>query len=226
MNFSIAIDGPSASGKSVLAMRIARHLHMIHINTGSMYRAVAYLVAQKKLSINNDLEEILTMIDQMDLQLKADQKVFLDQVDITLALREETISLLASDISKNRLVREKLVEKQQAMAKQMDCVMDGRDIGTVVLPQAQVKIFLTASTHVRAMRRFLELKARGLNPVFEELKQDLMVRDYQDRHRQESPLRPADDAIIIDTSALSLDEVFEEILTIIEKKKKGVVTHD
>lgn len=226
MNFSIAIDGPSASGKSVLAMRIARHLHMIHINTGSMYRAVAYLVAQKKLSINNDLEEILTMIDQMDLQLKADQKVFLDQVDITLALREETISLLASDISKNRLVREKLVEKQQAMAKQMDCVMDGRDIGTVVLPQAQVKIFLTASIHVRAMRRFLELKARGLNPVFEELKQDLMVRDYQDRHRQESPLRPADDAIIIDTSALSLDEVFEEILTIIEKKKKGVVTHD
>ncbi len=226
MNFSIAIDGPSASGKSVLAMRIARHLHMIHINTGSMYRAVAYLVAQKKLSINNDLEEILTMIDQMDLQLKADQKVFLDQVDITLALREETISLLASDISKNRLVREKLVEKQQAMAKQMDCVMDGRDIGTVVLPQAQVKIYLTASTHVRAMRRFLELKARGLNPEFDELKQDLMVRDYQDRHRQESPLRPADDAIIIDTSALSLDEVFEEILTIIEKKKKGVVTHD
>jgi len=141
-------------------------------------------------------------------------------------LREETISLLASDISKNRWVREKLVEKQQAMAQQMDCVMDGRDIGTVVLPQAQVKIFLTASTQVRAMRRFLELKARGLNPQFEELKQDLMVRDYQDRHRQESPLRPAEDAIIIDTSALSLDEVFDEILMIIEKKKKGVVTHD
>lgn len=226
MSFSIAIDGPSASGKSVLAMRIARHLQMIHINTGSMYRAVAYVVAQKQLSIKSNLDEILTMIDEMDLQLKADQKVFLDQVDITLALREETISLLASDISKNRLVREKLVEKQQAMAQQMDCVMDGRDIGTVVLPQAQVKIFLTASTQVRAMRRFLELKARGLNPQFEELKQDLMVRDYQDRHRQESPLRPAEDAIIIDTSALSLDEVFEEILMIIEEKKKGVVTHD
>ncbi|HHX07472.1 MAG TPA: (d)CMP kinase [Erysipelothrix sp.] len=226
MSFSIAIDGPSASGKSVLAMRIARHLQMIHINTGSMYRAVAYVVAQKELSIESDLDEILTMIDKMDLQLKADQKVFLNQVDITLALREETISLLASDISKNRWVREKLVEKQQAMAQQMDCVMDGRDIGTVVLPQAQVKIFLTASTQVRAMRRFLELKARGLNPQFEELKQDLMVRDYQDRHRQESPLRPAEDAIIIDTSALSLDEVFDEILMIIEKKKKGVVTHD
>ena len=226
MSFSIAIDGPSASGKSVLAMRIARHLQMIHINTGSMYRAVAYVVAQKELSIESDLDEILTMIDKMDLQLKADQKVFLNQVDITLALREETISLLASDISKNRWVREKLVEKQQAMAQQMDCVMDGRDIGTVVLPQAQVKIFLTASTQVRAMRRFLELKARGLNPQFEELKQDLMVRDYQDRHRQESPLRPAEDAIIIDTSALSLDEVFDEILIIIEKKKKGVVTHD
>lgn len=226
MSFLIAIDGPSASGKSVLAMRIARHLQMIHINTGSMYRAVAYVVAQKELSIESDLDEILTMIDKMDLQLKADQRVFLNQVDITLALREETISLLASDISKNRWVREKLVEKQQAMAQQMDCVMDGRDIGTVVLPQAQVKIFLTASTQVRAMRRFLELKARGLNPQFEELKQDLMVRDYQDRHRQESPLRPAEDAIIIDTSALSLDEVFDEILMIIEKKKKGVVTHD
>lgn len=226
MSFLIAIDGPSASGKSVLAMRIARHLQMIHINTGSMYRAVAYVVAQKELSIESDLDEILTMIDKMDLQLKADQRVFLNQVDITLALREETISLLASDISKNRWVREKLVQKQQAMAQQMDCVMDGRDIGTVVLPQAQVKIFLTASTQVRAMRRFLELKARGLNPQFEELKQDLMVRDYQDRHRQESPLRPAEDAIIIDTSALSLDEVFDEILMIIEKKKKGVVTHD
>lgn len=225
MSFSIAIDGPSASGKSVLAMRIARHLNLVHINTGSMYRAVAYLIDQNGLNLTEHLPYILELIDEMDLELKADQKVILDGQDITLDLRSEDISLLASDISMNREIRKKLVEKQQKMAEMMDCIMDGRDIGTVVLPNADVKIFLTASSHVRAVRRYMELKARGVEADFIEIKEDLILRDYQDRNRKESPLRQADDAVAIDTTALSIDEVFEEILSVIDRKK-GVMSHD
>ncbi len=225
MSFSIAIDGPSASGKSVLALRIAKHLNMTHINTGSMYRAVAYLSIQENIKLPEELDTLLNLIDTMDLVLGKNQEVYLDKKDITLLLRDEAISLLASDISKIKEVREKLVAKQQAMAEVMDCVMDGRDIGTVVLPKAQVKIFLTASSQVRAMRRYLELKARGVESDYEEILADLILRDYQDSHRKESPLVQAEDAIRIDTSSLSIDQVFEEILDIVIKKKEAM-SHD
>lgn len=220
MKYNVAIDGPSGAGKSVIARKIAERFNLLHIDSGAMYRVVAYKAKQLGIAFNDE-EKLVELIKNTNIQLTSDKKVFVDNQDVSLEIRHESISLGASDVSKLKEVRRLLVLAQQDMAQQKNCIMEGRDIGTVVLPDAEVKIFLTADVTVRAKRRYLDLLAKGLSADFETIKKDLILRDYQDSHRKESPLRKAEDAIEIDSSFLSIEEVINAISEIIKEKTDG-----
>lgn len=217
MKFNVAIDGPSGAGKSVIALRLAKRFNLLHINSGSMYRALSYHALQVNVDLLNE-QALSDLIDDLQLELTKDQKVFVKGQEITSEIRNDQISKLASDISKFPKVREKLVALQQQMVAQKNCIMEGRDITTVVIPDAEIKIFLTASVDVRAKRRTLDLLARGYTADFEQVKQDIILRDYQDSHRDIAPLMIAKDAIVVDTTHLSLDEVTDHISQMINQK--------
>lgn len=214
---NIALDGPSGSGKSTVAGIIAKKLDILHLDTGAMYRACA-LAAQKRGISCRDEEKIASFIDDIDLEIRYEngvQKTFLDGEDVSLKIRNNEVSLMASDISSISCVRRKMVEMQQKVAASTPCILDGRDIGTVVLPSAPFKFFITASPSVRAERRCKELEAKGQHVALTDLLEEINRRDYNDSHRKISPLRCADDATMIDTSLMSAEEVADRILSVV-----------
>ena len=217
MAINIAIDGPSASGKSTIAKELCKELNYKHLDTGAMYRCVALKVKRTDTDYDNE-EELQNLLESINIDFTPDGAVLLDGEDVSGEIRTDEISMLASTVSTKKTVRMHLVKIQQQIAKDKGYVMDGRDIGTVVLPDAEVKIFLVASVETRAQRRFLENKQRGIECNLRELKQEIVERDYQDTHRKHSPLRKAKDAIEIDTSNMNVDEVLDAVLNIVRPK--------
>jgi cytidylate kinase len=221
---NIAIDGPAGAGKSTIARIVAKKEGSIYVDTGAMYRAMALYFMENKISPDDQkaLEEALAEVDISISYRDGVQHILLNGEDVTDRLREEAVGNMASATSVNAKVREKLVALQQKLAKTASVVMDGRDIGTVVLPDAEVKIYLTASAHTRAVRRYEELKnkpdASNL-PSVEQIEADIKDRDYRDMHREHSPLKKADDAVEVDSSDLTIGEVVERILEISASKK-------
>ena len=215
--FNIAIDGPSAAGKSTIADILAEKLSYVHLDTGAMYRAVAYVCKNNGVAYDEQ-EKAAKLIEQMNLEMKADGSVILDGKDISKEIRTNEMSMGASDVSKQPMVREALVAMQQKIAKDGGYILDGRDIGTVVLKDAPVKIYMVASAEARAQRRYLQNIEKGLDANLEEILEDIKKRDYQDSHREHSPLKKADDAVLVDSSDLTIDEVVELIMNIIKDK--------
>ncbi len=221
MSYSIAIDGPAGAGKSTIAKIVSKQLGYTYIDTGAMYRAMAVYFDEKGVN-PDDENEINEHVDEVDIELKhidGLQHVFLNSADVTDKLRLEQTGKMASKTSKYGAVRSKLVELQRKIAKSCDVIMDGRDIGTVVLPDAFLKIYLTASVDTRAKRRFDELKEKGQDCDLDLIKKDIADRDYADMHREISPLKQADDAVLLDTSDMDIDAVVGAIIKLIEEKK-------
>lgn len=208
--FNIAIDGPSGVGKSTIAKKIARQYNMIHLDTGAMYRCIAYFLKNNPGNIEEKLDQIQIQFDN--------NHVFLNQQDVTDEIRNEEISLLASDVAKNEKVRHFLVAKQREIAKNQGFILDGRDIGSVVLPDAQVKFYLSASAEVRAQRRFNEYQSKNIKVELKDLLNDIEKRDLQDSTRAHSPLIKVVDAYELDTSNKSIEEVIAEACEYIERK--------
>ena len=220
MRINIAIDGPSAAGKSTIAKKCAKLLGYSHLDTGAMYRCVAYKA--KKEGIDwNDEEKLAEMIKNMKIDFNKDGKVYLDYEDVSQKIRTNDISMGASSVSRHLKVRECLVELQQQIAKNKGYILDGRDIGTVVLKDAELKIYLVASASARAERRIKEYIEKGIDFDRDEIIKDIERRDYQDMHREHSPLKKAEDAIEIDSSDLTIDEVVSKIKN--ELDRLGVV---
>lgn len=216
MRFNVAIDGPSGAGKSVIALKLADKYNLLHINSGAMYRVIA-LEALRTNTDKDDVDALINIIQSTKIQLLPKQIVFMNNEDVTQAIRHENISKLSSYISKHKMVRKLLVEQQQEMVKKKNCIMEGRDITTVVIPDAEIKIYLTASVDVRATRRYLDLLARHMETDLEIIKLDIIKRDTQDMNRKESPLVQSPDAFVVDSSYLSIDETVEEISTYIDE---------
>ncbi len=218
---NIAIDGPAGAGKSTIAKLLAAKLGILYLDTGAMYRAVGLKALNTGVDISDEaaVEKMLadTKIDVT--QENGVQHVYLDGNDVSSAIRENAVSKAASDISAVPCVRYKMVDLQREIASRCDTVLDGRDIGTFVLPNAEYKIFLTASAEERAKRRYAELKAKGSTLTLEQIKDDIVKRDYNDSHRTLAPLKKADDATEVDTTAMSIDDVVGRIYAIIGAKK-------
>lgn len=220
MSVNIAIDGPAGAGKSTLARKAAEKLGYIYVDTGALYRTVG-LYSIRKGYDTKDAEKVISTLDDIDIKLgftDEGQRVYLNGEDVSEAIRTPEASMGASNVSAVPKVREFLFDLQKQIAKNNDCLMDGRDIGTVVLPDAQVKIFLTASPETRAKRRYDELVLKGSDVTYQEVLDDLIKRDYQDTHREIAPLKAADDAEIVDTSDFTFDESLDAILAVIAKK--------
>ena len=217
MKINIAIDGPSAAGKSTIADLVAKKLGYTHLDTGAMYRAVAYEAIKKNIPFEEE-NRIVEMIHEMDLDMLSDGWVILDGEDISEKIRENEISMGASDVSKLEGCRKALVEMQQRICANGGYILDGRDIGTVVLKDAPVKFYMTASAESRAQRRVLQNMEKGIEADYQTILEDIIKRDYQDMHREFSPLTKAEDAIEIDTSNESLNETFKRVMKIIEEK--------
>lgn len=214
MKINIAIDGPSAAGKSTIAKRLARRLNYVHLDTGAMYRSTALKAVRSGIS-PDDEDALCKMLETTDITLTPDGLVYLDGEDVSKAIRTDEISLAASSVSRHPRVRHDLVERQKQMAKDGGFIMDGRDIGTVVLKDAKVKIFMTASASARAKRRYDQNMAAGIpSESLEEITKEIEQRDYQDTHRSASPLIRADDAVEIDTSDMTIEEVCERIYSL------------
>lgn len=216
----IAIDGPAASGKSTVAKILASKLKATYIDTGAMFRAVTlYLLKQEGLITRVELWDQKLADIEIQLEMtESGQKVFLNQEDVTEAIRSQEVSRQVSKVAANLKVREYLLKEQRRLAKDQDVVMDGRDIGTTVLPQANYKFFMIASSRVRAQRRFDELSKNGHSPIsIEQIEKDIQARDEYDRNRKYAPLKKAEDAIEIDTSNMTIDEVVEKMLTFISR---------
>lgn len=220
MKINIAIDGPSGAGKSTISDNLAQKLGYVHLDTGAMYRSVAYSALKSGLYIDDE-ENISKMIeDNFDLDLKNDGTIICNGEDITNKIRTNEMSLRASDVSKLLKVREALVKAQQKIASKKGYIVDGRDICEVVLPDAEVKIYLTASAEDRAKRRLLQNIEKGIEGDYQTILDDIIKRDYQDSHREFSPLKKAYDAIEIDSSNLSIEEVVNRILALANEKIK------
>lgn len=215
---TIAVDGPAGAGKSSVSKEIAKRLGIIYIDTGAMYRAASLYAIEKGIKICE--ENMKKCLDEIDISIGYDergQRIYLNGKDVSERIREKDVSIGASDVAVIPAVRLKLVELQRNLAKKESVIMDGRDIGTYVLPDANVKIFLTATSQERAKRRCLEMEQKGMECDFEEVKKDIEYRDKQDSSREFAPLKQAEDAILVDSSDMSFEEVVERIIGIIEK---------
>ena len=216
----VAIDGYSSCGKSTIAKALAKHAGYTYVDTGAMYRAVALYAQRLEVGDEKLGEKLLSQLDHIEvsfIQTPSGQHVTLNGEDVEAYIRTLEIGNLASQISTIKAVRAFLVAQQQAMGEKKNIVMDGRDIGTVVFPNAELKLFLTASPEVRAERRYKELQSKGENPVFEEVLRDTNDRDYRDTHRAESPLRQADDAVVVDNSHMTREEQMQHIIAIFDR---------
>jgi len=220
---NIAIDGPAGAGKSTIAKALARELGMIYVDTGAMYRAIGLYCTRKNIA-GDDANAVEAECDRIHVSIvyqNGEQIVCLNGENVNEQIRTAQAGTMASAISVHKKVRAKMVELQKKLAEENSVVMDGRDIGTVVLPNAEVKIYLTASSSVRAKRRYDELIAKGQDCNLEELQREIEERDYRDMHREISPLKKAEDAVELDTSELSIREVVEKMLQIVKEKMKG-----
>ena len=220
MSFNIAIDGPAGAGKSTIAKRLAKELGFIYVDTGAMYRAMALYFLRSGIA-KEDEAAISKAAREVDVTIRyenGEQQVLLNGENVNGLIRKEEVGNTASVTSAYGEVRKKLVELQQQLAKQADVIMDGRDIGTVVLPKAQVKIYLTASVETRAKRRYDELTEKGQNCELKEIEQDIADRDYRDMHREISPLKQAEDAVLVDSSHMGIEEVVETIKSIYKER--------
>ena len=224
-NISIAIDGPAGAGKSTISKVIAKELGFVYIDTGAMYRAVALYAIQNAIDTKNADGALEACLDDVDIDIiykNQNQHVILKGIDVTDRIRTPQMSIGASDVSAVNAVRIKLVEIQRNLAKRTNVIMDGRDIGTNVLPNADIKIFLTASVDDRANRRYSEMLEKGIESNFEDVKKDIEYRDKNDSTRTFAPLKQAEDAVLIDTSGNSLDKSINVIRDFINKKIKSL----
>ncbi len=221
--YSIAIDGPSGAGKSSMARTIAEKYGFIYVDTGAIYRTVGLAAHRRGISCSDE-PAIAKLLPELKIEMKYDgsgeQRMYLDGDDVSSDIRLPEISICASDVSALPAVREFLLEMQRSMARTNNVIMDGRDIGTVVLPDADVKIFLTASSAARAHRRLLQLMEKGINADFDKVLEEIEYRDNQDSSREVAPLRAADDAVLVDTSDIGIEETVALLSSIIEEKLK------
>ena len=223
MAYSVAIDGPAGAGKSTIAKLISREMGYIYVDTGAMYRAMAVYFSKNKVN-PEDESAINEAVKNVDIKIEyqnGEQQVILNGENVTGLLRTEETGNMASKTSKYKEVRSKLVELQRELAKTTDVVMDGRDIGTTVLPDAFAKIYLTASSDARAKRRYDELVAKGEQCDLSAIKEDIEKRDYQDMHREISPLKQAEDAVLLDTSDMNIEQVVAAMRDIIDNAVKN-----
>ena len=222
LDYKIAIDGPASSGKSTIAKLLADKYSLVYVDTGAMYRTLTYLALKNNVPVDTE-KLLLDLLNKTTISFKKieeGQLVYADDEDVTDAIRSHEVTNNVSEVSAFGKIREELVSRQQEIANDTGVVMDGRDIGTVVLPDADVKIFLVASVEERAERRYLENKEKGIESDFERLKQEIINRDAYDSNREVSPLKQADDAVRLDTTSLSIEEVVERCVEIIDSKVK------
>lgn len=222
MELQIAIDGPASAGKSTVAKLVAKKLGYVYCDTGAMYRATTYAAKKNHVAYDDDqgLKEMLEKTEIRFVPAEPEQKVFVNETEVTKTIRLPEIANNVSTVSAQKSVRADLTERQRMIAEQGGIVMDGRDIGTTVLPNAEVKIFLVASVHERAVRRFKENVEKGIDTPLDVLEKEIEERDYKDSHRKISPLTQAKDAVLVDTTSLSIEEVVAKIMEIIEKVQK------
>ena len=221
MSMNIAIDGPAGAGKSTIAKRLAKKLGFVYVDTGAMYRAMAYYFLQHNIDAKDE-NAIAAACPDVDVTItyeNGEQQVLLNGENVNGVIRNEEVGNMASSTSVYPVVRKKLVELQRQLAKSADVIMDGRDIGTCVLPDAQVKIYLTASSATRAKRRYDELTEKGVSCDLAEIEKDIIDRDYRDMHRETSPLRQAEDAVLVDSSEMNIDEVVDAIYQVYSEAK-------
>lgn len=221
MSMNIAIDGPAGAGKSTIAKRLAKKLGFIYVDTGAMYRAMAYYFLQHNIDAKDE-NAIAAACPDVDVTItyeNGEQQVLLNGENVNGVIRNEEVGNMASSTSVYPVVRKKLVELQRQLAKSADVIMDGRDIGTCVLPDAQVKIYLTASSATRAKRRYDELTEKGVSCDLAEIEKDIIDSDYRDMHRETSPLRQAEDAVLVDSSEMNIDEVVDAIYQVYSEAK-------
>ena len=221
MSFQIAIDGPAGAGKSTIAKRVAKEKEMIYVDTGAMYRAMAYYLLKRGVN-SGDAEAVERECEGARISISyenGEQVVWLNGENVNGVIRTEEVGQMTSDVSKYPKIRERLTLLQKELASTNDVVMDGRDIGTCVLPDADVKVYLTASVEVRAKRRYLELSEKGVNCDLEQIAKDIEIRDRQDMTREISPLKQAEDAVLVDSSDLTIDEAVEAILDLCKKNQ-------
>ena len=214
---SIAIDGPAAAGKSTIAKMVAKNLNYTYIDTGAMYRCVAYYALLKHVDVHDE-QAVDKLLKDIDIQMYPDGTIQLNHEDVTSAIRENEVSMGASVVSQYAAVRAFLVDKQREMAQGGGVILDGRDIGTVVLKDAELKIYQIASIECRAMRRHQENMQRGIESDLNEIQKEIALRDQQDMNRRISPLRKADDAIEIDTSDMTLEEVVSKVMQLVGER--------
>lgn len=217
MSYNIAIDGPAGAGKSTIAKRVAAEKSFIYVDTGAMYRAIALYLLQHEISVTQ-VEAVENAMEHIQISICYEdgvQQVLLNGENVSGMIRTEAVGNMASKASALPCVREKLLELQRTLAREHDVVMDGRDIGTNILPEAQLKIYLTASVDTRAQRRYKELCEKGMECNLEEIKKDIEQRDYQDMNRAIAPLKQASDAVYLDSSEMTIDEVVEKIKSLV-----------
>ena len=216
-NIAIAIDGPAAAGKSTIAKKVAKHFNFVYIDTGAMYRAFTWYVIKKGVDPKNE-KAANALIPEVKIKLTNDHKVFVNDIDVSKEIREPEVSGNVSFIASYPKIRIFLTEQQRELTNETSVVMDGRDIGTFVLPNADVKIFQTASVAIRAKSRYLENEAKGIKTTLAEIEKELAMRDHTDSTRAMAPLRQAEDAIAVDTDYLTIDQVVEVIVNIVNNK--------
>lgn len=222
MSFNVAIDGPAGAGKSTIARAVAKKLNLIYVDTGAMYRAMALLVLRNGIE-PDDTAAVIETCCGADISIcyqDGEQVVMLNGENVNPYLRTEEVGNVTSVISTIPKVREKMVELQHELAASSDCIMDGRDIGTCVLPNAQLKVYLTADSAVRAKRRYDELAAKGQVCDLQKIQADIEDRDYRDMHREISPLRQAEDAVLVDTSSMTVQEVIDHLIRLCLERKE------
>ena len=217
MKINIAIDGPSAAGKSTIADLLAKKFQLMHLDTGAMYRCCAFAAVKQGISLSDEAA-LSDMVKHLDIRFDDNKQVYIGDKNVSVEIRSNDISMAASKVSAFAGVRRALVAMQQEIAEEKGYILDGRDIGTVVLPDADVKIYMVASVEARAKRRFDEYAQKGISADYDTIYQDIVQRDYQDTHRKESPLKQAEDAVLLDTTGLNLEQSCDRLLSLVKEK--------